>query len=171
MNHIFAETRQVVAGVPSFMGEFVFTADVLYFVAQACLERKSDRLVFTGAVLGGAVGRLFGALLGQAVGSAKIEGPVAPGLSERGVVPGIEDSDDLETRLEKLIVDSRGADSHPRRDLARPQRYDRRDITAVVWKQDKRILSFKTTYDELDFVFEAKYRDSPVAAARELGWI
>lgn len=89
-------------------------------------------------------------MLGQAVGSAKIEEPVEPGLSERGVVAGIEDYDDLETRLEKLIVDSRGADSHPRRDLARPQRYDRRDVCAV---------------------FEAKYRDSPVAAARELGWI
>ena len=49
MSHIFAETRQVVAGVPSFKGEFVFTSDVLYYVAQACLERKSDRLVTPGS--------------------------------------------------------------------------------------------------------------------------
>ena len=169
MSYIFAETRQVVAGVPSFMGEFVFTSDVLYFVAQACLERKSDRLEILGAALG--IGRLFGALLGQAVGSAKIEGSVVPGLSERGVVPGIEDSDDLGMRLEKLILDSRDSAIHVRRDLARPQRYDRGDITAVVWKQDKRTLAFKTAYDELEFAFEARYRNSPVEAARELGWI
>ena len=171
MSHIFAETRQVVAGVPSFKGEFVFTSDVLYYVAQACLERKSDRLVTLGAVLGGGVGRLFGGLLGQAVGSAKIEGPVEPGMSERGIVPGIEDTDDLGMRLDKLILDSRDSGFHTRRDLARPQRYDRHDVSAAVWKQEQRTLAFMTRYDELEFVFEAKYRNSPAEAAREFAWI
>ena len=167
MQCIFPATQQIVSGIPEFFGEFVFTPEVMFFVAQAPLNREEPG----DEVLSLSSSGLFGGALTDAVGSRGVEGSLEPNLHERGILTGSEPLDELCRKLEGVVSESRQPGSWRRRDLVRPQRLDREITTSVMWDQASSSLLVSTKYDELQFAFDVGHQSAPRDTARQLGWL